>query len=217
MTAKTKKPDSRGRRAIIDRLKLEGAQDAESLAASIGVSAMAVRQHLYALEGEKLVTYEEEPRPLGRPAKLWRLTEAAARFFPDAHQDLALGLLSAMRDAFGDAGMEKLLELRTTEQVALYRERLPARGGLEARLEALAAQRSEEGYMAEVRREGRGAFLLIENHCPVCAAAASCQGLCAAELSVFQQVLGPEVAIERIDHILAGARRCVYRVQRLKA
>ena len=66
MTAKAKKPDSRGRRAIIDRLKLEGAQDAESLAASIGVSAMAVRQHLYALESEKLVTYEEEPRPLGR-------------------------------------------------------------------------------------------------------------------------------------------------------
>jgi predicted ArsR family transcriptional regulator len=65
--------------------------------------------------------------------------------------------------------------------------------------------------MAEWRAEGDG-FLLIENHCPICAAAAACQGFCRAELEVFQDTLGPGVAIERIDHILAGARRCAYRI-----
>ncbi|HMB75042.1 MAG TPA: metalloregulator ArsR/SmtB family transcription factor [Kiloniellaceae bacterium] len=214
--AKTRKPDKRSRRAILDSLKSAGAQDAETLAAGMGLSAMAVRQHLYGLEAEKLVTYEEEARPLGRPAKLWRLTPAADRFFPDAHQDLAVGLLSALRTAFGEAGLEKLLALRTAEQIAAYEAALPATTDLRARLEALAARRSEEGYMAEVRSEAPGRFLLIENHCPVCAAAASCQGLCAAELTVFRRVLGPDVAIERSDHILAGARRCAYRVRALK-
>lgn len=38
---------------------------------------MAVRQHLYGLADEKLVTSEEEARPMSRPAKLWRLTPAA--------------------------------------------------------------------------------------------------------------------------------------------
>jgi len=31
---------------------------------------------------------------------------------------------------------------------------------------------------------------------------------------VFHDVLGPDVEIERIDHILAGARRCAYRIRR---
>ena len=40
---------------------------------------MAVRQHLYALQQEKLVTAEERPVPIGRPAKFWSLTKEAER------------------------------------------------------------------------------------------------------------------------------------------
>jgi predicted ArsR family transcriptional regulator len=68
--------------------------------------------------------------------------------------------------------------------------------------------------MASVTAEPGGSFLLVENHCPICAAAAACQGLCRSELAVFRAVLGTEIAIERIDHILAGARRCAYRIHK---
>jgi predicted ArsR family transcriptional regulator len=66
--------------------------------------------------------------------------------------------------------------------------------------------------MADVKRGGDGELLLVENHCPICAAAASCTGLCAGELEVFQAVLGDDVAVTRTEHIVAGARRCAYRV-----
>jgi predicted ArsR family transcriptional regulator len=72
--------------------------------------------------------------------------------------------------------------------------------------------------MAAVEAEsgtGGGGFLLVENHCPICAAARTCQGLCASELEVFRRVLGPDVTVERSDHILAGARRCAYRVSKV--
>jgi hypothetical protein len=39
-----------------------------------------------------------------------------------------------------------------------------------------------------------------------------CTGLCGKELEVFQEVLGEDVRIERTEHIVAGARRCAYRV-----
>jgi predicted ArsR family transcriptional regulator len=55
---------------------------------------------------------------------------------------------------------------------------------------------------------------LVENHCPICVAAAACTNLCAGELHVFQAVLGEDVAVERTDHILAGARRCAYRISK---
>ena len=211
--AETANPlEPRTRRGLLERLKREGAQDAGTLAGTLGVSAMAVRQHLYALEGEGLVTFEEEPRPVGRPAKLWRLTEAADRFFPDGHAELTLGLLAALRETFGEAGMEKLLAARTAEQTAAYGRRFEPSDSLVAKLVALAEIRTEEGYMAAIEYAGGGEFLFVENHCPVCAAARSCQGLCASELEVFRTVLGPDVTVERSDHILAGARRCAYRV-----
>ena len=205
-------PDARSRRQVIDHLKLTGGLAAAGLARLLGISAMAVRQHLYALQAEGLVTHQPEQRPVGRPAKRWCLTDAAEAFFPDGHQELAVGLLAALREVFGETGVEKLLAARTAEQIAAYSRRLGRRASLERRLQALADARSEEGYMAEVRREGAKEFLLIENHCPVCSAARACQGLCASELQVFQAVLGADVEVTREDHILAGARRCAYRV-----
>ncbi len=204
------------RRALLDRLKRVGAQEARDLAAHLGITAMAVRQHLYALEAEGIVLAQAEARPKGRPAKLWRLTAAAEPFFPDGHAELTLGLLDAMTEAFGARGLDKLLDARTEAQLKSYRARIEPRWSMKRRLVALAAIRSEEGYMAEVRAAGRGAYLLVENHCPVCAAAQACRGLCRRELEVFQAALGPDIEVERIDHLLTGARRCSYRVRRAK-
>jgi predicted ArsR family transcriptional regulator len=204
--------DTRSRRAIVELLKWHGPQDARTLAGRLGISAMAVRQHLYALADEKLVASAEESRPMGRPAKLWRLTPAANELFPNAHADLTLSLIQSMREAFGEGGLERLIAIRTRSQIAAYTGQVPRRGPLLERLLALAKVRTREGYMAEVQEEAGGAFLLIENHCPICVAATACTNLCAGELRVFQEVLGSDVLIERTDHILAGARRCAYRV-----
>lgn len=187
--------------------------DSQALAERLEVSAMAVRQHLYALQEEKLVTYEEEPRAMGRPAKLWQLTAAADRLFPDGYAELTLGLIQSAIEAFGDEGLEKLLDVRTRHQIADYQTRISPQNPLANKLEALAQQRTDEGYMAEVEALEDGSFLLIENHCPICAAANACTGLCDRELQIFQTILGEETSVERTEHIVAGARRCVYRVK----
>lgn len=210
--------DKRRRRALIDLLKQDGPQDAGSLAGRLGVSAMAVRQHLYDLEAEGLVTHEAEARPkgqkvLGRPAKLWALTPAADRFFPDGHAELSVGLINAMRQTFGAEGLDRLLKVRAREQSAAYRKRIDGQPSLPKKLQALAEIRSAEGYMAEVQKTA-GGYLLVENHCPVCSAAAACTRLCDRELEVFRKSLGREFKVERSDHILAGARRCAYLVTR---
>ena len=204
--------DVRSRRRIQQILKTDGPQEAADLGEMLGVSAMAVRQHLYALEAEKLVTFELRPRPKGRPAKVWQLTEAANSLFPDAHAELTISLIDAMAESFGDDGVEKLLGIRATKQTADYRERLKDCLSLENRLKGLMQLRIDEGYMAALEKSEDGGFLLVENHCPICVAARSCSGLCAMELSVFQDVIGDLASVERTDHILAGARRCAYRV-----
>jgi predicted ArsR family transcriptional regulator len=212
-------PDTRRpgatRRAIVKRLKADGPLDSARIARRLGLTAMAVRQHLYALQAEKLVAVEERRGERGRPAKYWRLTREADRLFPDAYAELSVALIGALGDAFGASGVQKVLESRYAAQRAIYRARLPRGAPLEATLRALARQRTEEGYMAEVRRHGDG-FLFIENHCPICAAATACQGFCATELDLFRDVLGPGVSVDRGEHIVAGDRRCVYRISRAR-
>lgn len=207
-----KQSTARTRRAITQRLKQEGPLDAATLAAPLGISAMAVRQHLYALQREGLITYVEKSQPIGRPAKLWQLTPAANKLFPEGYAELTLSLITAMGEAFGDKGLDQLLQVRTRQQIASYADAVTAQAHLSDRLQALAARRTEEGYMAEVQPQADGSYLLIENHCPICTAAEACTGLCASEMEVFQQVLGEQTTVERTEHILQGQRRCVYRV-----
>jgi predicted ArsR family transcriptional regulator len=213
---KTKSSDKsatvRTRRAILQLLKQEGSLDAVALASRLDITAMAVRQHLYALQDERLVAYKEEQRSMGRPAKLWHLTSAADRLFPDGYAELTLSLIDSVKEAFGEAGLDRLLDVRTAHQIEAYQAFLSNPSSLKQRLEELATLRTDEGYMAEIQPLDDGSFLLIENHCPICAAANACTGFCARELEVFGRVLGQGVTIERTEHIVAGARRCVYRV-----
>src|SRR5437762_13659750 len=100
--------------------------DSAQLADRLDLTAMAVRQHLYALQGEKLVTSEERPVPIGRPAKYWRLTRDADRLFPDAYAELSVALIEALNDSFGAKGMQRVLESRSARQQADYTNRIPA-------------------------------------------------------------------------------------------
>lgn len=211
MAATSPTAGGKTRRAIVRLLKQEGALDSAAMAKRLKLTPMAVRQHLYELQDEKLVEAEERKVPLGRPAKYWQLTRAADRLFPDAYAELSVALIGAIQETLGSAGLQRVLDARFAQLRDSYRRRIHGDAPLGGKLKELARIRIEEGYMAEVRREG-SAYLFIENHCPICAAANTCQGLCANELDLFQSVLGPETRIERTEHIVAGNRRCVYRI-----
>jgi predicted ArsR family transcriptional regulator len=203
-----------GRAAVRELLKREGPISADSAAEKLGITAMAVRQHLYALEAGGEATHVDEPRPRGRPVKLWRVTEAADSHFADSHSSLATDLIVQMKKAFGEEGVDRLLKLRNAELEKTYRAKTDRATSVRAKLEALAKIRSAEGYMADVRRDPEtGEWLLVENHCPICSAARLCTGLCREELALFSRVLGKDVRVERVSHILAGAGRCAYRVR----
>jgi predicted ArsR family transcriptional regulator len=208
-----KAADGETRRVILDLLKADGPARADELAEKIGITAMAVRQHLKTLLEQDMVTQQSVPKQIGRPAKMWCLTEKANTAFPDGHQELALSLIDCMRESFGEDGLARIIAARAEQQTMIYQTRLQATDqSLRAKVTALAAARHAEGYMAHVEEDGDGSLLLVENHCPICSAASTCRQLCARELDVFQNVLGPGVMVERTDHILAGARRCAYRI-----
>ena len=197
---------------ILTRLKTHGTQTSTELGQALSISSEAVRQQLQRLMREDLVQSESQASGVGRPALVWSLTQGGQRRFPDQHAVLAARLLEGIREALGEAALDKVLALRHEENRKNYLQVLADSPRLDQRLVQLAGLRSSEGYMCDVQDQGQGVWLLIENHCPIRVAAAACTGVCQSELHLFREVLGKEVEVERVEHMQEGARRCAYRI-----
>jgi predicted ArsR family transcriptional regulator len=197
---------------ILGLIKRRGPLRSADIAATLGTTAEAARQHLVRLAEDGLVEAALQKQDVGRPARYWHLTRAAHDRFPDTHAELTVRLIDAVRTTLGEAALDQLIRVREEETRRAYNAGLTGAATLRTRVARLAQIRSREGYMAEWRADADG-FLLLENHCPICAAATACQGFCRAELNVFRDVLGPGVTVERVEHVLAGARRCAYRIK----
>lgn len=195
---------------ILFLLKTRGRSTAQQLAVLLGVTSMGARRQLGAACEKGLVAFEERADKVGRPARFWLLTDAGHARFPDRHVDLSLQLIEQTRAMFGEAGLERLIDAREHAIVARYKMEVQDQPDLPARVQALARARDAEGYMAEAEVQPDGSVLLIENHCPICTAARTCQNFCRSELEVFRRVMGRECEVERAEYLLAGARRCMY-------
>ncbi|MCE3608364.1 helix-turn-helix transcriptional regulator [Massilia sp. P8910] len=196
---------------ILFFIKSKGPSATARLAQMLEMTPEAARQQVHKLAAAGLIEgRQQDAAGVGRPRQHWVLTEAGNRRFPDTHAQMTVQLIGSIRQLFGEEGLDKLVAQRESEARALYQQ---ACGGatVPERLEQLAAVRTGEGYMARIEADAQG-WLLIEDHCPICAAARTCQGFCRSELQLFSEIAGPGTTVIREQHVLAGATRCVYRI-----
>jgi|SRR5436190_2448916 len=190
------------RPALLDLLKMHGPANVPRLAELRGVNPNAVRQQLSMLQREGLVESRVEKQRVGRPTRLYALSDKAEALFPQAYGPLALTLLRQLRDVDGEKKIDQMFDRRTKALVAAYRKRLAGKS-LGEKWQELARIRAEEGYMARV--EGKG---LTEHHCPIAAIAKEFPQVCRFEKRLFEAVLG--TPLDRTDHLASGGRACVY-------
>lgn len=192
-------------------LKTRGGLTAASVAQELGITNEGARLQLLKFVEEGLVSVSNESTGVGRPKQIFSLTPQGNSKFPDTHAELTVKLINLMRDTLGEDALKAVMDAGEVFGKDRYMKELEPFSNLEERIAGLTEIRTREGYMAEYTKDEAG-YLLIENHCPICAAAKSCQGFCTGELNIFKQVLGSKVQISRIDHILSGDRRCAYRI-----
>lgn len=198
---------------ILNRMKRDGPVTAKVLAEEFKLTTMGVRQHLQGLEEDGLVDFQDIKAKVGRPTRHWNLTSKGHRRFADRHGDLIIQMLDSVEEIFGADGLHQVVERRENQTFEQYRHALATCSDLKEKLEILTTLREQEGYMAQLHQDGEG-FIMVENHCPICHAAKRCPSLCQSELSIFQRLLGNEYRVERNEHIIAGERRCAYRIQK---
>jgi len=202
---------SRTKDRLLLLLKTRGSMTTKALASALQISVPATRQHLQSLGGS--VAVKSTTGRVGRPAQTWELTAEAEARFPDTHSELTVRILESISSTLGPAALDAVVADRYRENEHRYTEALSGLTSLSGRLKRLAQLRVDEGYMAEVEKTPNG-WLLVENHCPICAAARYCQGFCQNELALFQSVLGVAVTVSRAEYLLEGGRRCAYEIVR---
>jgi predicted ArsR family transcriptional regulator len=193
---------------LMTLLKTRGEMQASDAGHLLGTTGEAARQQFVKLAKDGLVEAKAVSQGVGRPAQYWQLTAKGHAHFPDAHADLTVQLLQLIRTSLGESALDQLITSRESQTLDNYRQAMKGANSLEERLQRLTIIRTREGYMADWTLQKDGSYLFVENHCPICAAATTCQGFCRAERDVFRDVL--EANVERTEHILQGARRCAY-------
>ncbi|WP_158970823.1 helix-turn-helix transcriptional regulator [Chachezhania sediminis] len=198
---------------ILMQLKMHGPQTSGQTGERLGITGEAARQQLVKLAEDGLVAEERRSQGRGRPSVYWHLTDAGQARFPDTHAALTVEILASIEAVLGTEALDRVIAAREARTQAQYRDALSGCASLKERVEKLANLRTAEGYMARAEDGADGAMLLIENHCPICAAATQCRGFCRAELAVFQNVLGDGAEVERVEYLLGDGRRCTYLIR----
>jgi predicted ArsR family transcriptional regulator len=207
--------DSRTRDEVARLLLEQGPATAASLAKRLGLSTAAVRRHLEALAADGQVV-DREQRPLGgrqrsrgRPARVFALTGDGRRSFPHAYDDLAAAALRFLADTDGEAAVTAFAEQRAAAIEERHGAAIRAAGDPAARLEALAAALSAEGYAASADELATGSQL-CQHHCPVAHVAAEFPQLCEAETRALARLLGTHV--QRLATLARGDEVCTTHV-----
>ena len=150
---------------IMELIKCSGGISVGELAETMGMSYMGVKKHCLAMHKLGYLDTWRSPKVVGRPEKLYRLTEKAAPLFPQIGNEVCLAILEAAGQLETNAA-EKLL-------LAFFRgqaERLAASvtgDSVQERAEKLAAARTASGYYSRCVYDETEGLRIDEFHNPL--------------------------------------------------
>jgi len=203
-----------GRRAVLYALRRRGQATADDIARQLDMTVSGARQHLTALVDDGLAEATDLPRPpgqRGRAQLAYMVTERADALFPKAYGELTNELLGYASEA--DSGLvDTLFARRRDERIRNATQRLARKRGLKAKVAELTRILDDDGYLASYEEIGSGVFRIVEHNCAIWAVAQRYGQACTSELEFIRTVLA-EADVERVQHMVAGARHCAYEVR----
>src|SRR4029079_1297685 len=135
----------------------------------------------------------------------------ADEHFPKAYGELTNELLGYVADTDHHL-LDELFARRRDARGHGARHRLDSKQSLGAKVAELTRILDEDGYLASYEKVAPGVFRIVEQNCAIWAVAERYGQACTSELEFIRTVLdGADV--ERVQHMVAGARRCAYEVR----
>ncbi len=205
-----------GRRAVLYAVRRRGEASAEQIADQLDMTVSGARQHLSALIRDGLVeanaTSTTAPKR-GRRPLVYAATAAADGLFPKAYGELTNELLGYV-EGTDPKLLDELFAKRREQRISNAHARLANKRGLGAKVAELTRILDEDGYLATFEKVSPGVYLIVEHNCAIWAVAQRYGQACTSELEFIRAALA-DATVERVQHMVAGARHCAYEVRRV--
>lgn len=203
-------PDSR--RAIVLALKERGSATIAQLAPSLGLTGEAIRQQLLQLQREgwieAVVDHATVRGRTGRPATVYRLTDAGEHLFPKHYDALSVAVIDAVAEELGMDAAVRVLARVSNDRADALAAQVEGRT-LEERLAIMKGWYVEDDPFMTQERDGDD-YRLIERNCPFYNTAMNRPALCSVSVNALTRLLG--VRVRREEKFQNGDGRCVFRV-----
>lgn len=183
------------------------------LADAVDINPISVRHHVSKLEADGLVTSKEERHGVGRPRRIYYLTEKGMEQFPSRYLRLTLRLLEQLKDSMPVQMVDRLFSEVARDMASDYTDE--ARDlSLEDRLNLVTSVLSKEGFTVEWEKQDEQ-YLIREISCPYYHIGQDHPEVCTVDQTLISTVLA--VPAEKIKCVLDGDSHCTYVVPRFSA
>jgi len=152
----------------IMEILLEGPRSLGEITDKLQIQKSAVRVHLQSLQSEKTVESHFKIERLGRPRKIYSLTENGRELFPRKY-DLILSLiLKKITETNGKEQARKIIESVADDMATNIRYEIEKNGRLDNYKESLKIFNSvsnEMGFASSITKEHDGNFSVLSKNC----------------------------------------------------
>jgi DeoR family suf operon transcriptional repressor len=194
-------------RRVLTALKRRGEATADELAAALGTSASAVRQHLSALRSAGLVAARQERGQPGRPADRYHATELTEPLFNTTATDLSIEILRHVEEEDPEL-VDRIFDRRRRQLVDDVELKLSGQP-IDERVRILAELLDEQGYLADFDKIDDNHYRINLHSCAIWPVASRYRQACTAELEFVRDLI-PDGTVERVTHKTTGAHACAY-------
>ncbi len=182
------------------------------LAENVGINPISIRHHIDRLEAEGLVNSEDELHGVGRPRRVYFLTEAGIERFPTRYMRLTVRLLEQLKETMPAPIINQLFQQMADEMVEDYATEAPVDGlTMEERLDMMQKTLAREGFLVEWERQG-DQIQIRETNCPYLQVSQTHPEVCSVDQRLISALLA--VPAEKVKCVLNGDNFCTYVVPR---
>lgn len=178
------------------------------LAEAAGINPISVRHHVSKLEANGIIQSEDERHGVGRPHRVYFLTEKGMEQFPTRYLRLTVRLLEQLKETLPKTMVDKLFSQMADDLIQDYANQFDLDGlQMEERLDIVKELLSAEGFTMEWERQNNN-YLIREVNCPYYHVGQSHPEVCVVDQSLISSVLS--VPVEKIQCVLDGDSICTY-------
>jgi DeoR family suf operon transcriptional repressor len=170
----SKKSDALGgdTKALILNLLLEGSKSAGEIADKLKIQKSAIRSHLESLQTEQSVRSYFKIEGLGRPRKVYELTESGRELFPRRYDAILSLVLQEIESTKGHEYMKKIMESIADDIAQDIDEKIKkSSSSLEESVRIVNSVSNEMGFMSSFYKEGNdnnsSTYSIISSNCIV--------------------------------------------------